>query len=373
MSSTIVHCLLVSGIVFALCSCSSAPKKSDVNKSRAKAYAAYNELDAADSQGAAPVQRNLQTVPARKDEPASCIDNGLRGKGVADSYQAALLIAQRDIAAQIESSVKSKTEMTQRSEVDAEGNEIVQSSYDVQSRLLTKLENAQDVKVVSSNEKDGQFIVEACMSYDDAAFPFKKKMSGLQDSVKLGISLWKTQTNPVQKNKIYKKTKSRYVNMKAVAHILEGLNFANPAIASLDSDFEQMKNDYLQFRSNFAMYADASLMGDSLPGPQLKKLIFERISKNFPVRYSACESGLKLSLAVSPAACSEGGFGMSCSVDVTLRGESCDEEIYFNLSSKVKGGGRYDEKEALNRLEKNLSEGSWFDEWARELKKWKFD
>lgn len=371
---------IVACSALALCSCAGSQPE-DNSAARIKANDAYENLEKNSQEDVTSgASRTVApTAGVAEASQASCpAESGLRGQGVADSYQSALMNAQREIAAQIESTVKSKTETATRSDVDAEGNEIVQSSYAVRSQLLTKLENAQDAKVVFSGEKNGKFSVVACMSYADAALPFQKKFGVLQDSVKLGIALFEKQQHPLQKHEAYKKAKNQFVKMKAVEHILAGLGSADAASAAVDSDFERVKAAYNQFRSSFAMYLDASV-ADASQGAldpsvaRLQKLIFERVSKNFPVRSGECANGLKLTSVISPAVCSEGSLGVSCTVDLSLQGGSCEGEAYFSLSAKVKGTGRYDQAEAMDRIDKNILEGAWFDDWSKELSRWKLD
>lgn len=402
MNFSFAKFLVASAVAFVLCSCAGSASKDDAAEARAKAEAAY-----ADS------VRMSQMDPAQVSCPA---DLGLRGQGVAGSYQTALMLAQRDIAAQIESEVKSKTEVSTTSETDAEGNEIVQSSYAARSQLLTKLENAQDAKVVFQREKEGKISVVACMSYANAALPFQKKFGSLQDSVKLGIAIFQKQTHPLERHEAYKKAKNQFAKMQAVEHILAGLGFADTSSAALNREFEQVKTGYAQFRAGFAMYfetmtpaaaqtappaaaqtassaavqadsaaasADAQPAADSAtPVAALalsesvvrqQQLLFERVSKNYTVRSGECNGGIKLKPSISETACAEGSLGVSCSVDISLQGESCEGNAYFSLSAKVKGTGRYDEAEAKERLNKNILEGAWFEDWTKELNKWKLN
>ncbi len=359
--------LIVSGAALILCSCAGSASKDDADDARAKAEAAY-----ADS------VRLSQMDPALVSCPA---DLGLRGQGVAGSYQTALMLAQRDIAAQIESVVKSKTEVSSTSNTDAEGNEIVQSSYAARTQLLTKLENAQDAKVVFKGEKNGKVSVVACMSYANAALPFQKKLGSLQDSVKLGIALFQKQSHPLERHEAYRNAKRRFAKMQAVEHILQGLGFADTSSSALNKEFEQVKAGYTQFRAGFAMYfeslneTDSAVQAGALPESiaRHQKLLFERVSGNYRVFSGECKDGLRLKPTISEAVCADGSLGVSCSVDISLQGESCEGEAYFSLSAKVKGTGRYDEAEARTRLEKNILEGTWFEDWMKELSKWKLN
>ena len=220
--------------------------------------------------------------------------------------------------------------------------------------------------------------------------------------------------NTIQHNEIHRKqgkqdsSGNQFAKMQAVEHILAGLGFADTSSAALNREFEQVKTGYAQFRAGFAMYfetmipaaaqtatpaavqadsaaasADAQPAADSAtPVAALalsesvvrqQQLLFERVSKNYTVRSGECNGGIKLKPSISETACAEGSLGVSCTVDISLQGESCEGNAYFSLSAKVKGTGRYDEAEAKERLNKNILEGAWFEDWTKELNKWKLN
>ena len=99
--------------------------------------------------------------------------------------------------------------------------------------------------------------------------------------------------------------------------------------------------------------------------------MFGRISAKYPVRAAQCSNGLLLKLDVAPEVCSEGSLGVSCTADLNLSGSNCEGEPYFSVHAKVKGNGRYDVNEAKERLNANIANVDWFNEWTQELDKWR--
>ena len=292
----------------------------------------------------------------------------LRGTGIADDANAALLIAQKDIAAKIQSVVIAKTEQTRQSNVDAAGNETLTSSFEAKTQVITRLQNAQDAKPIASLNVGGKYGVVACMQRSDAAKPFVKEASLLQDSVMLAIKTFEEQKHPIVKNDAFKKARKLYVRSLAVEDVLSGLGVN--ADNNVKAAFESAQQNYNEFRSQFAFYyqedaADASA--------EQRRSVFERISAKYPVRAAECSNGLLLKLNVSPANCVEKSLGLSCSATLTLNGSSCDGETYFSLNATVNGNGRYDKNEAIERLNQNISKGYWFESWSDELNKWRLE
>ena len=80
-----------------------------------------------------------------------------------------------------------------------------------------------------------------------------------------------------------------------------------------------------------------------------------------------------LILNASPVSCVEKSLGLSCSENLNLIGSSCEGEMYFNINATVKGSGRYDKNEAIERLNQNISNGYWFESWSDELNKWRLE
>jgi hypothetical protein len=351
----------------------------DADDIRARAELAYSELDnvalSSSSNTSQDAERPLQTVVDSRFslvellQSSTCPDaDDLRGVGIAGDASAARVLAQKDIAVQIQSVVAARIEDVRRSDVDADGNEFVQSSLETRTLVLTRLQNAQDAKPIATLNSGDKFGVVACMRRADAARPFIQEFNLLQDSLKLAVKLFEEQKHPLVKNDAFRTAQNAYVRLTDIGSVIKGIG------AEFDDNsklmFESLQQKYSVFRSQYAFYYQLSGDKDALAA-QLHRSTFERISERYPVRTAKCTSGLLLKLDISPVDCSEGSLGISCVSDLSLSGSSCEGESYFSLQAKVKGAGRYDTKEAKKRLRENVSKGAWFKEWVIELDKWR--
>ncbi|WP_405327701.1 hypothetical protein [Fibrobacter sp.] len=351
----------------------------DADDIRARAELAYSELDnvalSSSSNTSQDAERPLQTVVDSRFslvellQSSTCPDaDDLRGVGIAGDASAALVLAQKDIAVQIQSVVAARIEDVRRSDVDADGNEFVQSSLETRTLVLTRLQNAQDAKPIATLNSGDKFGVVACMRRADAARPFIQEFNLLQDSLKLAVKLFEEQKHPLVKNDAFRTAQNAYVRLTDIGSVIKGIG------AEFDDNsklmFESLQQKYSVFRSQYAFYYQLSGDKDALVS-QLHRSTFERISERYPVRTAKCTSGLLLKLDISPVECSEGSLGIACVSDLSLSGSSCEGESYFSLQAKVKGAGRYDTKEAKKRLRENVSKGAWFKEWVIELDKWR--
>ena len=375
--------LLYCGCLVALLGCAgsdSASKRSmDIDDIRARSSQAYDELDGEQtavsesetSQAASPVKSVESSKSSFTELFAEYVcpnADDLRGQGIADNANSALTIAQKEIAARIQSVVIAKTEETRKSDVDVDGNEKLQSTFQAKTQVITRLQNAQDAKAIVTLTQSGKYGVVACMERADAAKPFLNEAGLLQDSVTLAAKIFEEQKHPIIKNNAFKTVRDVYVRSLAVQDVIDGLGI--PSDNQTKKIYESVQRKYNDFRSQFAFYyqeqkgADASVV-------QQSRSVFERISLKYPVRVAQCSNGLLLKLSVSPASCVEKSLGISCSSNLSLNGSSCDGESYFTLNAKVKGSGRYDAKEAQDRLSENVAKGDWFNDWTVELDKWR--
>lgn len=365
--------LLSASILFGCASSTPEPNNDEV---RARAHAAYDEMDGEAPKTTQAPANGVSAVPDGETllgaiSRASCPDASfLRGQGIADDLSSALVVAQKDISSQIQSALTAKSEMAKSQSEDALGKEVIQSSYSMEAQVLTRLENAQDAKATVKMEQNGKFGVVACMSRADAAKPFQDAFTLLQDSVITESKIFAEQNHPMQKINAYKQGKSAFVQLLSVSHVLESLNL--PMENKAKDAFVTMQQGYNDFYSQYAFYFQQTASENPTIALQ-NQLLFERMSKNYSVRNSACNNGLNLVAEISPASCGEGSLGISCSAEINMSGTSCQGEPYFNLHAKVKGNGRYDEKEAMDRLNKNISSGDWFNEWQNELNKWRIE
>ena len=356
----------------------STARHSDADEIRARAELAYSELDNVALSSSSSISQDaelpLQTVVDSRFslvellQSSTCPDDDLRGVGIAGDASTALVLAQKDIAVQIQSVVVARIEDVRRSDVDANGNELVQSSYEAKTQVLARLQNAQDAKPIATLNSGDKFGVVACMWRADAARPFIQEFNLLQDSLKLAVKLFEEQKHPLVKNDAFRTAQDAFVRLTDIGSVIKGIG------AEFDdqskSMFDSLLQKYSVFRSQYAFYYQLADGKDALVS-QLHRSTFERISERYPVRTAKCTSGLLLKLDISPVECSEGSLGINCVSDLYLSGSNCEGEPYFSLQAKVKGAGRYDTKEAKKRLRENVSKGAWFKEWVIELDKWR--
>lgn len=350
----------------------------DADDIRARAELAYSELDNVALSSSSSISQDaelpLQTVVDSRFslvellQSSTCPDDDLRGVGIAGDASTALVLAQKDIAVQIQSVVVARIEDVRRSDVDANGNELVQSSYEAKTQVLARLQNAQDAKPIATLNAGDKFGVVACMRRADAARPFIQEFNLLQDSLKLAVKLFEEQKHPLVKNDAFRTAQDAFVRLTDIGSVIKciGAEFDDQS----KSMFDSLQQKYSVFRSQYAFYYQLADGKDALVS-QLHRSTFERISERYPVRTAKCTSGLLLKLDISPVECSEGSLGINCVSDLYLSGSSCEGESYFSLQAKVKGAGRYDTKEAKKRLRENVSKGAWFKEWVIELDKWR--
>lgn len=293
-------------------------------------------------------------------------ETDLRGEGVAADYEQALTIAQKSVSAQIQSTVSASSRSKVVQTEDADGNEIVQSSFDLESKVLTRLENAQDVKVVSNETvAGGKVKVVACMSRSDAMKPFVLKSRILQDSLYLLSKTYEGASHPIQKNKAYKDVRREYISYVTNRNILESFGMVDQAASAVaDSEYVAVHSDFANFLMSYAFYF-------ATPENEMEQSIFSVVSKNFSVIGGECKGGIILKAGSQNLNCKEGSLGIKCSVTLTLTGSSCEGERYFDLQETVAGSGKYTEAEAIEKLNKNIQKAEWFAEWRRELNRWR--
>ena len=379
--------LLLCGSLVVLLGCagSTATKQNaNADATRAKSSQAFDELESGavvkQPSGTKTAQNSTPNVQSQSvDSRASLAEllqsyacpnaDDLRGVGFADDASAALALAQKDISAKIQSVVVAKTEETRRANIDASGNETIQSSFEAKTQVFTQLQNAQDAKSIATLTVGGKFGVAACMAKADAAKPFIRELEVVQDSVMLALKIFEEQKHPIIKNNAFKAAQDLYARTVSTGAILAGLGVASEN--KVKEPFEVSQKNYNDFRAQYAFYYQAENVDASVLS--LRRAVFERLSAKYSVRSAECKNGLLLKLEVSPAECGEGSLGISCVSDLYLSGSSCEGDSYFGLQAKVKGAGRYDVNEAKKRLNENISKGDWFNEWIPELDKWRLE
>ncbi len=381
--------LLFCGCLVSLLGCAgsepAAKRSVNADEARAQSSQAFDALDGkqvSDQPVEMPVATPapvspVMTVDASKGSLSDLLHSyacpnadDLRGQGIAGDANSALTLAQKEIAAKIQSVVVAKTQETRQANVDAAGKESIQSSFEAKTQVITRLQNAQDAKPIVTLTMAGKYGVAACMRKSDAAKPFVKEAGLLQDSVTLAAKLFEEQKHPIIKNKAFKTVRDVYVRSLAVQDVLDGLGVKSENRTK--TIYESVLQKYNGFRSQYAFYYQENKNADANVVKQ-SRLVFERISAKYPVRAAACSNGLMLTLSVSPAVCDEKSLGFSCTATLNLNGSSCDGESYFSINANVKGSGRYESKEAIDRLNENISKGDWFNGWVAELDKWRLE
>ena len=154
-----------------------------------------------------------------------CPEANLQGTATAEDYDQALDIAITKIAAQIQSSVTASNTAVKREQVNAEGKEKIESSFEIQSNVTTQLRNRQDVHVQKTLARDGLVGVVACMSVEDAAKPYRQDYQSARDALVSSMTVLEMTSHPLEKFSNYDKMVEAYATYKSAVQILESLGF----------------------------------------------------------------------------------------------------------------------------------------------------
>lgn len=315
--------------------------------------------------GCAGSKSNEPAAPAGP-APTECPENAsLYGRGLAGSYQTALMLAQRGIVTSLDSAVKAATSLSGGARLDAEMEKLALAA---QAQLLSRLENPENVGIDTVVEDAGKFNVSACMAKANAAIPFRGKMAALRDSVGQLAADVSAQTAPLEKFAVYKALRNTYARMLALQRIADVLGVEHDAAP--DSAYAKANREFVMFRAGYALvFKKVARESDTPQSDRLNAQLFARIAKDYPVRQAECGNGLSVELDVYPVTCDASSFGMVCTAGITLKGSTCKGDSLFTLQSSVNAQGA-DEPEAMERLGTAVSEGVWFDEWRKDLNKW---
>jgi len=344
-------------------SCAEAPKKSN-DEIRAKAAAGYEELDRAVGEEQPAVTRPVV------EQSATCPEGDyLKGEGLAASADQAALQARQNIAAQIQAKIVSSANYQKASSVDSSGKENLTSNYETQSKIYTKLENAQDAKIVYSGKYGNGYKAVACMSRADAEKPFLKAAVDQKDSLAIFTAALKETSHPLRIKELFKSAQ------QANTRYLEAAGFLNqPEMDKQVADlYASALSVYKDFGAHFEFYFANSAGPDAVANGEkneIEKAFFARLSQSYKVTAGQCQQGLLLSLNVSDIKCADGSLGVNCSTTLYLSGTSCSGEEFFKLDASIKGTGKYSENEAKERLTNIIGTGDWFINWKTELDKW---
>lgn len=305
------------------------------------------------------------SAPAKKVSlnKYSCPDpSDLRGEGFGPSQDVALQMAQRQIANRVQSTVESNSSLKRVQSENEEGKESVTSSYEVDSKVYSRLENAQAARQVGMEELEGGVGVVACMSLDNAMGPFVQQYNLLQDSILLKSAEYEGTEHPLKKMETFRDAQNAFIRMQSSGNVLE--SFRYPHEDRGEKSFASLTEKYRQFKSRYAFYYDPS------NGGERDVAIFARISQQYRVVAGQCQGGVLLSVNTTEPDCKDGSFGTTCSSMLTLTGTSCYGDTYFVQKTVVKGTGKYGKDEAVGRLVQNIADGEWFALWTKVLDQW---
>ena len=290
----------------------------------------------------------------------------LRGEGFGVSSDEALQMAQRQIANRIQSTVESSSELKKTQTEDKNGNENVSSSFEVNTQVYSRLENAQAARQVGLVETDGGVGVVACMSVDDAMKPFLDQYAENGNHMVLKATTFDVSKHPLEKMAAYDSAKVSYAGLNAARNVMDLFHYSyqNENSANVDSIYNALTENYRQFKSRYAFYYNPSNGGEK------EVAVFARLSQKYKVVAGECQGGILLSVEASDGGCKDGSFGTSCTSMLTLTGSSCFGDVYFAQKTTVKGTGKYGKEEAEKRLMQNISSGEWFTLWTKVLDQW---
>lgn len=295
----------------------------------------------------------------------SCPEGDLRGAGVANDYEQALNLAVSQIAVQIQSSVVSISSVQKSSDIAANGDETIVSSYAHESQVSSEIRNRQDVRVFERISRDDDVGVIACMSRTSAAKPYREDLQKNVNELISAIAVLSSTKHPLQMFENYEKMVHAYDKHRETLLVLQSLGFRDN-VPELDKNYADAVAKFVDFRSKYKVYISGAIDSDE------GKILFERISDGIKIQSLAdsCEVGVVLNLEFSPINCKEGTLGISCSESVALHGKSCHGESYFTLGGSIKGIGRKDADEAKAKLLKNAEKSEFVTEWKKEINRW---
>jgi hypothetical protein len=207
------------------------------------------------------------------------------------------------------------------------------------------------------------------MSRAAAVSPMRRELLILSDSLTMFLQTEQVKEHPLQKENARKTAEALYIRYLAVRHSIQSLSENTDTRDSLDAAYEKMVADYDRFRSRYAFFW-------AIPekdNPE-KSIIFARLSSRYKMESGECTEGLRLYMEAGNPACKGTSLGIECAYAPALRGQSCKGENYFLLQAPViRGIGRYDEKEALQKLFEKMKADSFWNTWFVELDKWRIE
>ena len=319
---------------------------------------------------AAPPEVTGRTSLAKELSLYRCPAGSFSGTGFSVDYEQALNQAVSMVSVQIESSVQTEN-LLQKNQRVHDGEESLNSSYSMNTRVSSKLRNRQDVHVAKEIARDDSVGILACMSLTDAARPYRADLKKYVGEFQAAASVLRGSQHPRARVKNFEKLGEAYLRLARAHGILQSLGApaddspGGADMGRLESEYALLKDEHDRFRSDWKFYYEPHVESDA------ENALWAELQKRFDLSSAeSCTGGLKLSIETFEPSCKEGGFGISCTQSATLTGESCEGVRYFSMDAVLKGVGKDGEDSALERIPANAAKSDGVKAWIKELEGW---
>jgi len=298
-------------------------------------------------------------------EHITCGAGELRGVGIGKTIEEAFNQASTDISRQINSSIKFQSERV-REQLMSEGKESLKSVWNDQFMLTTELRNAQDIK-----RKDIKHFVEqeqvgvvACMSYADAAKPYKQSQASDLDSIEFTTLSGLKATHPKQKNEARQRVNRLWARMLANQELLKGWG--------LESDISQAKDFREAVEENYIGYCQtAKLHWSQEVENSYSAMAFSKFSQELKIERSSCRgSGILLVYKNAEPVCEFQGIN-KCAIQPVLSIAACNGTEYMSLPGTRIETIHSKKEVALEKLQSRIRDERFWNNWVYEIKQWR--
>lgn len=305
-------------------------------------------------------------LPTALDGASCPSPDDLRGVGIGLNAGTALAEARSQISLQVSAQVSAENRSGKYQQF-LNGNERLSSQWTSEVYQTTHLVNGEDARPVETLRQGKQVGIVACMSRADATAPMRQELRVLSDSLVMAMNAELSQEHPLLKKNSRETAEPLYVRYMAVRHSISSLLGNTDEDDSIETSYARMAADYDRFRSHYAFFWAPMAQDD-----EGSAVIFAGLSSHYRLETGECTEGLRLSLEASLPVCRGTALGIECVYQPALRGRSCSGENYFLLQTPaIRGIGRYNEQEALQRLFEKLKVASFWNEWIRSLDEWR--
>jgi len=220
--------------------------------------------------------------------------------------------AKAEIARNIISNIKSKTQMTDYSkEKDGVLKEF--------SKFLETSEIESDLTLLGFKEietpkrqKNGEYELKSYICVKDAAKKFLEQQRLVADSLSLAANIALNTKHPKHKNEAWRKTQIFWGKFIKTQSLLDVLGVENPYPA--DEIYSKAMADYKNYCQNAKVFWQDT-------GNECSKTVFAMLSNKIRMEKSRCSVGLKLSLDC-PEKCAGSSIEIECSINPSLTIES---------------------------------------------------